>query len=94
MYRVDGFEPIYGKNGKLNGVKALRRVFELTPFTVWFGNIKRNMFICKKTMEVIYYYLDLRNEKPQMWYSKNWEDYQGIERIKAKDLQISNGEEK
>ena len=86
MYRIDGFSPIYGKGGRILGVKAINRRYEYQNFKVWSKNVRRLMFVCEKTNEAIYHYLDLTNDIPQEWYSKNWEDYSGIQRIKAKDL--------
>ena len=94
MYRIDGFLPVYKKHGKLSAIKADKYLFEITPFTVWFGNIKRMMFVNARVNIALYYYIDLSGETLNSWYSLNWEDYSGIERIKLKDLINHIGGEK
>lgn len=84
MYNIDGFRVVYGNCGQFVGVNAGRDFFAVTDFKVWFGNIKRRMFIDEVNKIALYHYADLSDDEPRYWYSFNHEDYSGIERIRAK----------
>lgn len=86
MYDVDGFRVVYGKDGRFVGVSAGRDFFEVSEFKVWFRNIKRRMFVDTANRIPLYHYADLTDDMPQYWYSFNHEDYYGLERIRAKEV--------
>lgn len=87
MYNVDGFKPIYGKSGQFSGVSAGRDFFAVSEFKVWFQNIKRRMFIDEVNKIPIYHYADFSEDVAKYWYSFNHEDYYGLERIRAKEVE-------
>lgn len=87
MYDVDGFRVVYGKCGQFVGVSAGRDFFEVSEFKVWFKNIKRRMFIDQVNKIPLYHYADFSDDLPKYWYSFGHEDYYGLERIRAKEVE-------
>lgn len=87
MYNVDGFKPIYGKSGQFSGVSAGRDFFAVSDFKVWFQNIKRRMFVDEVNKIPLYHYADFSDDLPKYWFSFNHEDYYGLERIRAKEVE-------
>ena len=87
MYNVDGFKPIYGKNGQFSGISAGRDFFAVSEFKVWFQNIKRRMFVDVINQIPIYHYADFTEDIAKYWYSFSHEDYYGLERIRAKEVE-------
>ena len=87
MYNVDGFKPIYGKGGQFSGISAGRDFFAVSEFKIWFKNIKRRMFIDEINKIPLYHYADFSEDVAKYWYSFNHEDYYGLERIRAKEVE-------
>ena len=87
MYNVDGFKPIYGKSGQFSGVSAGRDFFAVSDFKVWFQNIKRRMFVDEVNKIPLYHYADFSEDVAKYWFSFNHEDYYGLERIRAKEVE-------
>lgn len=86
MYDIDGFKPVYSGTGQFCGIQARDRIFETTNFKVWFGAIRRRMFVCKGTGSPLYHYSDQTDDVVKYWYSKDHDDWNGFERIKAKEI--------
>ena len=86
MYNVDGFRLTYSRNRALKSVAAGDKVFEITPFKVWFGNVRRRLFVLKEGKIALYHYVSFEANAPVEWYSYDHEDYSGIHRITARDI--------
>jgi hypothetical protein len=93
MYNINGFRPVYGKTGNFAGVQAGIPYFEVTEFKVWFGNIKRRLFVNPTTGKALFHYSDLTHDNPQYWYSLDSQDWNGVSRISAKQLADSMEQE-
>ena len=86
MYNVDGFRLIYSRNRALKSVAAGDKVFEITPFKVWFGNVRRRLFVLREGELALYHYVSFEANEPVEWYSYDHGDYSGINRITARDI--------
>ena len=86
MYNVDGFRLIYSRNRALKSVAAGDKVFEITPFKVWFGNVRRRLFVLQGGKIALYHYVSFEANAPVEWYSYDHEDYSGMHRISARDI--------
>ena len=86
MYKIDGFLAVYGLNGRFLGVQAKDKFFEAQEFKIWAGNVKRRLFVEKISGLALYHYGDLTNDEPLYWYSLDCQDWNGLSRVKAKEV--------